>query len=660
MRIEKMTATFGTLNRQTLELKPGLNVIESGNESGKTTWCAFIRAMLYGVRTDERSRAGSTPDKKRYLPWSGAGMEGTMTVSHGGEEYELVRLTRQGLLGECEATRAGTAEPVPELSGKSPGETLIGATEDVFRRSAFISHTAMRVDNSSELEKRISELVSSGEENYSYEEAHDRIQKLKKRVRNARGGGEIPEAEREADRLSGELRAIEEASESSVRSEQERLGLISAAEKMEKYIVEKERWDKKLGMRRLSAARAMETAKAKELESARAALSDGGRDITEGRVALARDAIEAAEEYKRRAEERRAALADIPAPEEKNKNAPLFGFIAAGLGVVMAIAGAVMKNIPLLIGAAVVLAAGLAAAFTGIKKNKERAELSRAAASRHETASAEAERELNAAVERRDKLLEELGCTPEEGEELLRRVKTAEKEADAAARTAASLAYLECYDPDIESAEEPEGAPANRELLERTRERIAELGRLEARLGGERAHLGDPAVIATKLEAVNERRAELLDFEECLQTADAALEEAAREMQSRFAPIVGARAAEMLAQMTGGRYAAVSFDRGMAFKTRLEGDPVARDSAFLSEGTADQMYLAVRLAICQLVLGGEEPCPIVLDDALACFDDERAAQAMALLADIAKTRQVILFTCRARDAELAARCYEKI
>ena len=72
------------------------------------------------------------------------------------------------------------------------------------------------------------------------------------------------------------------------------------------------------------------------------------------------------------------------------------------------------------------------------------------------------------------------------------------------------------------------------------------------------------------------------------------------------------------------------------------------------------MYLAVRLAICQLVLGGEEPCPIVLDDALACFDDERAGQAMALLADMAKTRQVILFTCRARDAELAAKYDEKI
>ncbi|MBO6010775.1 MAG: AAA family ATPase, partial [Oscillospiraceae bacterium] len=231
MRIEKMTATFGTLSRDTLELKPGLNVIESGNESGKTTWCAFIRAMLYGVNTSERGRAGATPDKVRYLPWSGAGMEGTMTVSHGGESYELVRLTRQGVLGECSATRVGTAEPVPELSGKSPGDALIGASEDVFRRSAFISHTAMRVDNSSELEKRISELVSSGEENYSYDEAHERVMKLKKRIRNARGGGEIPEADREAERLAGELRAIEEASESSVRSERERLGLIAAAER---------------------------------------------------------------------------------------------------------------------------------------------------------------------------------------------------------------------------------------------------------------------------------------------------------------------------------------------------------------------------------------------------------------------------------------------
>ena len=57
------------------------------------------------------------------------------------------------------------------------------------------------------------------------------------------------------------------------------------------------------------------------------------------------------------------------------------------------------------------------------------------------------------------------------------------------------------------------------------------------------------------------------------------------------------------------------------------------------------MYLAVRLAIVELTLPGEDPCPIVLDDALVNLDSERREAAMRLLSEIAEKRQVILFTC---------------
>ncbi|MFR5781716.1 MAG: ATP-binding protein [Oscillospiraceae bacterium] len=70
-----------------------------------------------------------------------------------------------------------------------------------------------------------------------------------------------------------------------------------------------------------------------------------------------------------------------------------------------------------------------------------------------------------------------------------------------------------------------------------------------------------------------------------------------------------------------------------------------RAGAFLSAGAADLMYLAVRLAIVDLTLPGDEPCPIVLDDALVNLDSARRAAAMEVLGEIAETRQVILFTC---------------
>ena len=51
MILESMTATFGKLEGQTLTFHPGLNVIPAPNEWGKSTWCAFLLAMLYGIDT---------------------------------------------------------------------------------------------------------------------------------------------------------------------------------------------------------------------------------------------------------------------------------------------------------------------------------------------------------------------------------------------------------------------------------------------------------------------------------------------------------------------------------------------------------------------------------------------------------------------------------
>lgn len=118
------------------------------------------------------------------------------------------------------------------------------------------------------------------------------------------------------------------------------------------------------------------------------------------------------------------------------------------------------------------------------------------------------------------------------------------------------------------------------------------------------------------------------------------------EIQSRFSPELGRVAAEYMAQMTGGRYTDVLINRDFSALARTATDAVAHESEYLSAGTLDLLYLAVRLAVCELALPEGEPCPLVIDDALVNLDETRQAQALELLAQIAKKRQVILFTCR--------------
>ena len=177
MIIRSMTADFGRLEGETLELEPGLNVIARPNESGKSTWCAFIRAMLYGIDTSERVKGGFLPDKLRYAPWSGAPMSGTMELEYAGREITLTRWTKSASspMREFRAVYSGTAEPVPGLTGASAGEALIGAGREIFRRSAFIGQGEAAVTGSAELERRIASVVSTGEEGTSCTEALSRL-----------------------------------------------------------------------------------------------------------------------------------------------------------------------------------------------------------------------------------------------------------------------------------------------------------------------------------------------------------------------------------------------------------------------------------------------------------------------------------------------------
>ena len=87
-------------------------------------------------------------------------------------------------------------------------------------------------------------------------------------------------------------------------------------------------------------------------------------------------------------------------------------------------------------------------------------------------------------------------------------------------------------------------------------------------------------------------------------------------------------ASEIFAALTGGRYARVQIDRRMNLEAG-EQDAVMHRLLSLSGGTADGLYLAVRLAICRLLLPAS--APIVLDDALAMLDDTRLRLALQLL-----------------------------
>lgn len=95
MILQKLTATFGRLDHTVLEPGPGLTVIQAPNEGGKSTWAAFLRAMLYGINTREKDKTGYIAEKNRYAPWSGAPMEGELALRWRGRDILVRRFAKR-------------------------------------------------------------------------------------------------------------------------------------------------------------------------------------------------------------------------------------------------------------------------------------------------------------------------------------------------------------------------------------------------------------------------------------------------------------------------------------------------------------------------------------------------------------------------------------
>lgn len=169
------------------------------------------------------------------------------------------------------------------------------------------------------------------------------------------------------------------------------------------------------------------------------------------------------------------------------------------------------------------------------------------------------------------------------------------------------------------------------------------------RLSGRLLAGEDALTLQARVDRLEARLAELTWKNDALELALDVLAEANGELQARFAPLVCDRAGELFAQLTEGRYERVNLDAELNVTVWEKDAAIGRTPEQLSAGTVDQLYLALRLAISELLL---PDAPLVLDDALVAFDDRRAALALRVLASLAENRQILLFTCQSREARI--------
>lgn len=712
MDILHLTATFGRLEHQELTLSPGLNVLYAPNETGKSTWGAFIRTMLYGLSTRER---GPLADKNRFAPWSGAAMQGRMDVSAAEGAYTLLRDTKRvsSPMGEFSCTYTGTATPVAGITAQNAGEALLGVPREVFERSAFIGQNALAVDQDAELERRIAALITTGEEDTSYSQSYERLKKqLNRRKHNKTGL--IPALEREIDDLQLSLRELD-ALEAQARQAQNALDELeqqAAALRQQAASWQALEQQSRAAEYAKAAQNADEAAhRASLLEESAAGLPDGqGLALLEGQAAALQEDLSGLAQQRREAEQARQTAesaqealaahplypadetalrqrADAIAPEK----APtvLLPIFTAGIIVIAGVLAFLFRADPLpfwIFTAMAVLGIVTTTAAVTLRRRAiaERQKFAEAQRTKLEAQIAEylPLREQEARLQTEARRLDDAAAGAEDScrrrlAGLLAQVRTFEPAVTdlsgaqialasvrrrltelTAARQQAREAAL--YRDALQKPDRPVAAAAMPSVPALSKEDVdTELARVQTRLTAERSRLDTLTGQIRSLDRSSDLQDQLAQKREQLSSLQTeydaialamdALTQANTTLQNRFSPALGARAAEIFSAITAGRYDKVLLSRDFSLSAEMAGDPVGRSIRLLSQGAADQLYLAVRLAICDMVLPAEKRVPLILDDALVSFDDDRLRAALDYLLAESEKRQILLFSCQKRE-----------
>lgn len=704
MRIYKMTATFGKLEQETLTLEPGLNIITAPNEWGKSTWCAFLVAMLYGLDTRAKTTKNNLADKERYAPWSGSPMAGRIDLNWNGRDITIERRTKRRVpLGEFQAYETESGLAVEELTASNCGQMLLGVEQTVFRRAGFIRQADLPVTQDEALRRRLNALVTTGDDSGAADRLAAELKDLKNRCRYNRTGL-LPQAEAKRQELEEKIGELEDL-DGQIRTLKERLGSLKD-------------WISQLKNHQQTMAYAQMEEDAHRVAQAGEVLEQAEQELEHMEAVCAQ--LPSREETEQKARELRTfrdqwnstqlLFQQTPGEPVKPQLQPPFSGMTEEEARAMVredaksyaqLSGTKLPLALLVIGLVGLLAAGvlamlkvwLFAAICGgagliglvwsllerrsIRRQRETllekygtadhrrwiepveryaAELEtyRESWKQYQQSSSDLDVRMMVLRKKRDSL-----CGFQEPDVLLEHCRQTLESWERRSHAAREAQRAREHYDSLRAMLRPVEKPTQPDTLTQSPEESAtllaecsgELQRLQNRLGqyqGRMEALGNRETLLEQLKLTNQRISRLEDTYLALTIAQDTLLKARSELQRRFAPRITKKAQKILSRMTGGRYHSLTMSEDFSLQAGAGQEETLHDAIWRSDGTMDQLYLALRLAVAEELT---PEAPLVLDDALVRFDDERMAQAIGILREMGEHKQILCFTCQGREAE---------
>lgn len=684
MRLLRLEALhFGKLEQFVLEPQEGLNRYCRPNEFGKTTLIFFIYYMLYGY--DARLLKG-------YLPWDGSELAGRMTFLQGGKEWRIERRRKSAEKRQILCLTDG--EELVLAQKEQPGTYFLGLDGATFLKTFCIAQGDLIFSRTDGLDVALKNMVATGDENVSYKLAEDWLNKEHTKYKyRGKSGGLLTEQQEELTRGTVELQELSRCLEEQLHRHRE-------WEQLEREIPLSDARLQALQLRLAKAEGSDALRLLEQLDALQQQQPSEPPAVSKEKLDELEQWLQTVEETRTAAQRARESLAHLEEQGElAEQNVRQFGFPAGddanwarlngekrGLWWLPALCGGAMaaagfaapapwRFILWAGGGLLVLLSAVLRMVANHRRKKcllrygvsnmaqlqeKRAEYRQASARLQalQTARKEASEEVRRAAQaaedaavRLDRLREETRLFGRNDLQQ-QRVRWGVYEAASARKEVAlqeqallngrSRSELETLAAKAQLQEET--APQVRRLLEEEQQKNRALRDRREQL--------DPRALEALWNRRTAQEARVKELKTAIRTGEARLEavnlalnwlqEANREMNTRFAPQLCSLAGEYLARLTNGKYQRLLLDSsfGIMLETAEGTYPPERFSA----GTRDAVWFAFRLAVSRLLAA--EPMPMVLDDPFVNLDADRRAAAENLLNIAAKERQILYFTCR--------------
>lgn len=590
---------YGKIENSEVFLQNGINLIKGYNEAGKSTILSFLNSMLYGI---DKTKKGNISEYDKYLPWLSTNFSGSMNYRlDNGNTYYVFRDFKKKTPIILDRNRNDiTANFKQSKKGIDFLEEQIGVDKKTFQNTSISYQKLVILDdkNKAEMSGKLANLISTGEENYSYD---DIIKRLNNKQLEEVGTSRTKK------------RPINNLEERILKLEQERREVLNIKEKKERMTEEREETQKKfatVGYIKQMITEIKENFLKKETEKK-----------------IYTEIYNRIEKKKEEIEEKKKERIDVITKEKVFDKIKWIYLILT----LIAIPAAYFYIYSLIAYVLLLIFIYIIAKNNSDKRMADLEEKNRSV-----------EKELN--ILRKDVIQDER-VIQKEKKEFEERFENVKKEMFQKYKNFVNREYLErILKKDIEGVFK-EASEIEKEY-ENTMYRLSQIN---AERNVVESTSGRLAEIVEELEELKQEREKLLNYNDTIEIAKEVLKESYDELKNNVGPEFDKKLSYIVKKITNGKYDDVYIDINHNIKMKTEHGEYVNLERF-STGTIEQVNLALRLAYIDTI--SKESLPIILDEAFAFYDDERLANIMRFLSEEYINRQVIIFTCSNREKKI--------